>query len=240
MPDGWCPFANRVDSPNFGYPRGTHGQLTNPLAVVDHIMCGTLVGCRSWFRNPDSWASATFGIGRNGDTDQYVSLNDCAWANGAVNKPDPIAALVYTSQNPNMVTWSIEHEGSPQDIWTEAMYQADLKLKRWLWQRKPGLLLLGHCHIDSVTRAGCPGPNWPRDRLLRDLKEEDMDEERIREIVREETNWSRGFILTLRDLLGPLAEWPLSYEEKQDAARQERENAKWDDIDNAQMKWRGY
>jgi len=174
MPDGWCPFANRIDSPNFGYPRGTHGQLTNPLAVVDHIMCGTLVGCRSWFRNPDSWASATFGIGKNGDTDQYVSLNDCAWANGAVNKPDPIAASVYTGQNPNMVTWSIEHEGWPQDIWTEAMYQADLRLKRWLWQRKSGLLLLGHCHIDSINKSNCPGPNWPRDRLLRDLKEGDM------------------------------------------------------------------
>jgi len=174
MSDGWCPFASRVESPNFGYPRGTHDQLVNPLAVVDHIMCGTMSGCRSWFRDPNSWASATFGVGKNGDIDQYISLNDCAWANGAVNKPYAIAAPVYTGQNPNMVTWSIEHEGWPQDIWTEAMYQADLKLKRWLWQRKSGLLLLGHCHIDSVTRSGCPGPNWPRDRLLRDLKEGDM------------------------------------------------------------------
>jgi len=240
MSDGWCPFASRVESPNFGYPRGTHDQLVNPLAVVDHIMCGTMSGCRSWFRDPNSWASATFGVGKNGDIDQYISLNDCAWANGAVNKPYAIAAPVYTGQNPNMVTWSIEHEGWPQDIWTEAMYQADLKLKRWLWQRKSGLLLLGHCHIDSVTRSGCPGPNWPRDRLLRDLKEGDMDEQQIREIVRDETNWIRGFILTMRDLVGPLAEWPLSDEEKEDRARQQRETAKWDDIDNAQMKWRGY
>ena len=77
-----------------------------------------------------------------------------------------------------------------------------------------------------------------------DLKEEDMDENQVRQIVRDETakqtNWIRGFILTMRDLLGPLAEWPLSDEEKEDAARQQRETAKWDDIDNAQMKWRGY
>jgi N-acetyl-anhydromuramyl-L-alanine amidase AmpD len=149
--------------------------VTNSLAIVDHIMCGTFEGCRSWFTNPNSWASSHFGISRDGNIDQYISLLDAAWANGAVNHPDPIAAPVYTGHNPNLVSWSVEHEGWPEDVWTERMYQADLKLKKWLLARKPGLLLLGHCHIDSVTRANCPGPNWPRDRLLADLKgEEEM------------------------------------------------------------------
>jgi N-acetyl-anhydromuramyl-L-alanine amidase AmpD len=172
--DGWVPFANRVESPNFGFPRGTHGQLTNPLAVVDHIMAGYFQGCRSWFRNPASWASSTFGISKDGIIDQYVSLYDCAWANGAVDNPDPIAAPVYTGYNPNVVTWSIEHEGFSGEPWTEAMYQADLKLKKYLWQRAPGLILLGHCHIDSVNKSNCPGPTWPRERLLADLKGEDV------------------------------------------------------------------
>jgi len=36
MDDGLCLFANWVKSPNYGYPRGTHSQLTTPIAVVDH------------------------------------------------------------------------------------------------------------------------------------------------------------------------------------------------------------
>jgi len=178
MDDGLCPFANWVESPNYGYPRGTHSQLTTPIAVVDHIMAGYFLGCRSWFKNPESWASSTFGVSKTGIIDQYVSLYDCAWANGAVLKPDPIAAPVYTDRNPNVVTWSIEHEGFSGEPWTEAMYQADLRLKRYLWQRAPGLILLGHCHIDSVNKANCPGPTWPRARLLADLEDAMTDADR--------------------------------------------------------------
>jgi len=170
MSDGRCPFAVWIGSPNFGYGRGTHGQLTNPLAVVDHIMCGTLDGCDSWFNNPDAFASSHFGIGKDGRIHQYVDLNDCAWANGAVIKPSARAAPVVTV-NPNTVTWSVEHEGQPKDEWTDAMYVADLRLKRYLWQRKSGLLLLGHCDIDSVNKSNCPGPHWPRERLLAELEE---------------------------------------------------------------------
>jgi len=196
--DGWVPFANRIESPNFGYPRGTHGQLTNPIAVVDHIMAGYFEGCRSWFRNPESWASSTFGISKNGDIDQYVSLYDCAWANGAVLKPDPIAAPVYTDHNPNVVTWSSEHAGWSGEPWTEAMYQADLKLKRYLWQRKPDLILLGHCHIDSVNKANCPGPTWPRERLLVDLKGGDMAA-----LSQDAENWVKATIADMIKKAGP-------------------------------------
>lgn len=164
MSEGRCPFATWIGSPNFGYPRGTHGQL-KPLAICDHIMCGTLVGCDSWFKNPNAWVSAHFGIGKNGDIHQYVDLDDCAWANGVINKPDPAIAHLYTNYNPNVVTWSIEHEGWPEDKWTEEMLQADVKLKRWLYRRRPGIILVGHYQFDSVNKANCPGPNWPRELL---------------------------------------------------------------------------
>ena len=40
-------------SPNFGYPRETRGRNGyQPIAVVLHIMEGTLEGARSWFNNP--------------------------------------------------------------------------------------------------------------------------------------------------------------------------------------------
>jgi len=175
-----CPFAKWVGTPDhFGYPAGTHGQLI-PLAICDHIMCGTLVGCDSWFNG--GGLSATFGIGKNGDTHQYVELEDCAWANGAIANPDPALAYIYENYNPNVVTWSIEHEGWPNDLWTEAMYQADLKLKRWLLEQEPGLAIVGHFQFDSVSRANCPGPNWPRARLIADLKEKEVLEDQFAQL----------------------------------------------------------
>ena len=186
------PFATWIGSPNFGYPRDSHGQ-NHPIAIVDHVMQGYLVGCDSWFRNPDSWSSAHFGIGKAGAIHQYVDTDDAAWANGAVNKPSPAGAALAALGNPNVLTVSIEHEGFSGEEWTEAMYQADLRLKRWLVEThgKMGeshvLILLGHYDIDSVTRAGCPGPTWPKDRLLAELQQEedDMTLQRELEIMRE-------------------------------------------------------
>ena len=49
------PSMTPVSSPNYGLPRGTLGRSENKvLAVVDHIMEGTLVGTDSWFQNPAS------------------------------------------------------------------------------------------------------------------------------------------------------------------------------------------
>lgn len=171
-----CPFAKWIGTPDhFGYPAGTHGQL-QPLAICDHIMCGTLAGCDAWFNG--GGLSAHFGIGKNGDIHQYVELEDCAWANGAVANPDPSLAYIYENHNPNVVTWSIEHEGWPSEPWTAAMYQASLKLKRWLLEQEP-VAIVGHFQFDSVSRNNCPGPNWPIKRFLADLKEEEGTEDQF-------------------------------------------------------------
>ncbi|GAF97935.1 unnamed protein product [marine sediment metagenome] len=185
------PDAKWIGTPNhFGYPAGTHGQL-QPLAICDHIMCGTLRGCDAWFNG--GGLSAHFGIGKNGDVHQYVELEDIAWANGSVANPDPALAYIYENYNPNVVTWSIEHEGWPHDYWTEAMYQADLKLKRWLLGRWPGLAIVGHYQFDSVNRNNCPGPNWPIERLIADLKEEDVATIERRVELLEEAARARAF-----------------------------------------------
>ena len=78
----------QVPSPNYGLPQGTQGRAGNKvIAIVDHIMAGTLVGTDSWFQNPSSQVSAHFGVGKNGQIHQYVDINNVAWANGVVNKP---------------------------------------------------------------------------------------------------------------------------------------------------------
>ena len=55
------------------------------IAIVDHIMSGTLTGTDSWFANPVSKVSSHFGVGKNGEIHQYVDLDNPAWANGGVN-----------------------------------------------------------------------------------------------------------------------------------------------------------
>lgn len=86
----------------------------------------------------------------------------------------------------NTATISTEHEGFPFDTdnfdatWPEAMVEATIKVKRWCLKELAahgapmavdGHILVGHFQIDGVNRANCPGPEWPRDRILDRLKQ---------------------------------------------------------------------
>lgn len=82
--------------------------------------------------------------------------------------------------NPNSWGISSEHEdwvlengkarAVPGSEWTEAEFQADLKVKRWCYEecKKAGLdvmkygidSLAGHYMFDGVNRAECPGKFW--------------------------------------------------------------------------------
>ena len=160
------PNIKWVPSPN--HSSSTKKQKT--IAIVNHIMQGTLAGTDSWFTNPASGVSSHFGVGKNGEIHQYVGLDHPAWANGAVNKPNwPL----YAGGNPNHYTVSIEHEGYSGDVMPEAQYQATLALHRWLVETLEIPVtrdnIIGHYRIDSVTRARCPGTGFPWDRLFKDL-----------------------------------------------------------------------
>lgn len=94
---------------------------------------------------------------------------------------EPLASNPMYRQNiPNCRSISFEHEGQPGDVWTEAMIETTIKLKLWCieeLQRVRGYsmdinidLLCGHYMIDAVNRSSCPGPQWPRQRILRSLQ----------------------------------------------------------------------
>lgn len=142
------------------------------IAIVDHIMSGTLAGTDAWFANPASQVSSHFGVGKNGEIHQYVDLGNPAWANGSVNKPD--WPLLIAGVNPNYYTVSIEHEGQSGDVMPEAQYQATLALHRWLIKTLGIPVtrdnIIGHYRIDSVNKANCPGSGFPWERLFRDLE----------------------------------------------------------------------
>lgn len=82
----------------------------------------------------------------------------------------------------NSASISIEHEGFPFDrdafdaTWPQAMIDASIRVKRWCldelarlgrsFQREDDEMLVGHFQIDGVNRLHCPGPEWPRGRVL--------------------------------------------------------------------------
>ncbi|KUO79016.1 MAG: N-acetylmuramoyl-L-alanine amidase [Desulfosporosinus sp. BRH_c37] len=156
-----------IGSPNFSSPMGY-----KIIAIVNHIMSGTLIGTDSWFKNPVSKVSSHFGVGKNGDIHQYVNLDNHAWANGMVKNPN--WPLLQDGVNPNYYTVSIEHEGESGDVMSEVQYQATLALHRWLIGTLGILVtrdnIIGHYRIDSVNRSNCPGTGFPWDRLFNDLQ----------------------------------------------------------------------
>jgi N-acetylmuramoyl-L-alanine amidase len=138
-------------SPNYGSRNGH-----KPLAVVIHIMGGTLAGTDSWFGSTTSQVSAHYGIGKNGEIHQYVQEDKAAWANGRVSNP---TWKLITPENPNLYTISIEHEGGPTDVWLEAQKQASAGLIRDICTRYSIPFdrdhIIGHYEIYSL-KPNCP------------------------------------------------------------------------------------
>lgn len=81
----------------------------------------------------------------------------------------------------NQRSISFEHEGFPFDrdgfdaTWPEAMIDATIRVKRWCLEELERLgqsmevdheMLGGHFQIDGVNRVNCPGPEWPRGRIM--------------------------------------------------------------------------
>jgi hypothetical protein len=158
-----------INSPNYFKGRRNY----TPIAIVIHIMEGTLTGTDSWFLDEKSKVSAHFGIGKDGAVHQYVHQSDTAWHAGRVNnpswkliKPSGDAANPYI--NPNYYTLGIEHEGDEHSDWTDDMYQSSSQViaalsKRWNipLDREH---VIGHHEIYSLKT--CPGFKVDLDKLI--------------------------------------------------------------------------
>lgn len=167
------PGAKYVGSPNFTPGRQGFG----PEAVIWHIADGTLAGMDSWFNNPASQVSATFGIGdgtdgfADGEIHQYTYISNTAWANGKI-EAGYTAALIDENGGVNPNVWSvpIEFAGKGGSLPTPKQTAAGVALTAWLFTDvllKSGASgvavdrkhILRHSEISPVTRSNCPG--WP-------------------------------------------------------------------------------
>lgn len=147
-----------IPSPNFTSGRAGF----SPIAIVIHIMEGSLNGTDSWFQNRASNVSAHYGIGKNGEVHQYVNEKDTAWHAGRVASPQ--WKLIKEKGkgkyiNPNFYTIGIEHEGHEDTDWTEQMYTSSSNLIRNICERWNFPInrdhIIGHHEIYALKT--CPG-----------------------------------------------------------------------------------
>ncbi len=142
------------NTPNF--EKGTN----KPFAIVIHVMDGSLIGTDSWFATPISSVSAHYGIGKNGEIHQYVQETDSAWHAGQIVSPS--WNLLRHGINPNTYTIGIEHEGGPNDSWTEEMKKSSSSLIKDICSRWNIPVdrdhIIGHYQI-KASKPNCPATN---------------------------------------------------------------------------------
>lgn len=181
----WYPLAVKRPISGDNFQKGRSGQPVR--AVVLHIAAGPLSAVFSTFNNPQRKASAHFCVGKDGTIEQYVSVNDTAFANGLAWHAErgqwicphdkivqPTWQDLVLKTNPNLYTVSIEHEGQPDDLWTDEMYEANARLLLWLAEQfnftyVPHRTLIGHYEIDPLDKSNCPGPHVEYERIALDL-----------------------------------------------------------------------
>ena len=164
-PNGRCPFAHWLASPNFG-PRPARVQIDlivlHSISLPPGIYGGNQV--QELFSNQLDWSahpyfkqieglqvSAHFYIRRDGQIWQFVSCDDRAWHAGA--------SQYRGRSNCNDDSIGIELEGLEGESFEPAQYQALATLCPALILRYPIAYLAGHEHIAPGRKAD-PGPGF--------------------------------------------------------------------------------
>lgn len=154
--------------------------------LVCHQTGGTSAeAALKWYLNPGAQCSPNDVIDTNGDIYHLVGYDNAAYCNGT-QTTKPAEKLYYknaTSKlvksrkaNANFFTYSIEFVHCAKGDITEAQVEAAI----WLLKNRiiphaksKGVNfkvdrehIIGHCEIDPVGRAYCPGKNFPYDRII--------------------------------------------------------------------------
>ena len=157
---------------NFHPGRPPHLQVD---AVVIHITNGPLAATDAAFANENlaDPRSAHYGISAEGDVHRYVAEADTAFHAGCIVNPTWTGlkrGIDGEFINPNFYTIGIEHEGTDDSPWPDAMYGASAGLLRELSTRHPGLGTLSRgnvvLHREIRTDRTCPGAMFDIARLL--------------------------------------------------------------------------
>jgi len=184
---GWMPGVEHIPTPTYGYADVPAGGM-QPTAIVNHIAQGYQRTFDSWARLGNGIVSAHFTIGRAGRIVQYVGIFDPAYHAGLLDEGRPPSWLGYRrGVNPNKHTMAVEHEGfsiapnydfdyvyDAAHPWPDAMVDASIRVQRWALATArltaSAHTVIGHHEIAPRSRAHDPGPQWPRERIMRGLE----------------------------------------------------------------------
>ncbi len=124
----------------------TRGGMIRPIhGLVLHIQQGTESGTYNWFNNPKAKASAHFGNPKAGPLEQFVDIDDMAWAQAAGNH-----------------YWiSVENEGKSGDSLTPSQIDNLADLLGWLhWNEDVPLQLADNPAAFGLGYHAMGGKAW--------------------------------------------------------------------------------
>lgn len=145
-----------------------------PEGICIHLMAGSLAGTDVWFlTSPEKRgqppSSAHYGIGKEGQIHQYVKEEDRAFHAGRVLNPTAkLVTETFPSVNPNQFLIGVEHEGTLDDEWPEAMIDASSALIAEICARWEIPIDRDHIvkHHEIFSQKPCPGPRCPIDLIV--------------------------------------------------------------------------
>lgn len=135
----------------------TKGDGTPKIGFIIHGTLGSYAGAVDWLyqpcanRNPVTYSSAHYVIGKDGRVTQLVKNEDVSWHAGIISNPIPEAkallpkTLLGSIKNPNQSFIGIENEWFVGDTITEQQYQAMVKIIQDSGIKNP--ILLTHKQI---------------------------------------------------------------------------------------------
>lgn len=163
---------------------GHNGMI--PDMIVCHISFdyGRII---SLFYDEKTEVSSHFAVSRDGEYQQFVSMDNSSWANGTSFKEtsDVYNAFAKNSivksrdMNANYYTFTIEHESMDGSL-TPEQYQTSLQLMCQIIDYVKTVYhidfpidrehIVGHMDINPIVRVSCPGDKFPLDNFILDLK----------------------------------------------------------------------
>ena len=161
-----------------------------PDIIACHITEGSFDGTVSWITDPASGVSYHYVVSQDGRIVQAVDIANTAWANGTTsgmasnsNKYSRIAAVRDRNVNANLYTISIGFEGrlsEKQGDLTAVQLMAGVTLIAFIRNEVKRLFgitipitrenIVGHADITPQWKPNCPGPAFPFEEIIKQLK----------------------------------------------------------------------
>ncbi len=150
-------------SPNFGYPKGSHGRCGQKIiGVCLHITGAAWQSNYHWIMNPAANASYNAVVRDDGSVVSLVPEENAAYSHGRINRAT--WPLLKRGINPNLYTLSLARTGANQRTWTGEQLASTLQVLA-AWSKRYDFPLqrpyvFGHFEIDSIGRWYCPGEGF--------------------------------------------------------------------------------